>query len=490
MKCKAFTTGTVMLLLAGCTNIGKLSESDPNYKNILRMERDGAARNMATGKRTKVDIFKKRQLRKISYGIKNTDAKSIVVYVHGAPVLGDVTMKENLNKLRMIRSSENKAHPILFNWDGSFGDVYNDHLFRIRSGKEISKTRGFATYPFYLISDFIAGFAIAPGVWTGQIERIAEAEFLGLDFDGERTEPVLRQQIALQLKTDNETGDAENGKSCGCFLNVSETLRYEQDVSVGTVVSMVRSLPILVSSSILASGGRSAWKNYRRRAQMAVRGAKEFDSSGESPQLGSVSPTGMFAVLMDEILRIADGKKVILIGHSTGTMILTEYLSTILQRSNDKTKIEGAHQIRDIVFLGAASSVGDTHKTIFPFLQKYRDANFLNVSLNSYNEDKTQWKGVFLTGSILEWLDSSIAQPAGYLDRVIGRWTNVVSTMHTIPCEIGDRVFLIHLPNMEGYPTKHGELDDVNGKYSPFALDKLKKMTVTLALPPTRVPAE
>ena len=473
MKCKPLTAGFLAVLIAGCANIGKIGEHDSNYAHIVRMERDGVARNMSTGERMDIGEFENGQLKKIMSSIQeNKKLESIVVYVHGAPLMGDVTVKETESKLRMIKSGDTTIHPILFNWDGSLGDVYGDHLFRVRNGQEISKPRGFATAPAYAFADFVAAIGIAPGIWAEHSERIAEVEYPGLDMSGEKAESEQRQLVALTPKRENSEVLKEKTKNgdCETSFQISKTMRHEPGISVGTAVDVLRSIPILLTSSFLVSGGRSAWKNYHRRTHVAVRGAREFNTADHNAQVYDETPTGMFAVLMDRILKeIDNGKiKVVMIGHSTGTMILTEYLATLVQRSNAEELVEGTKKITDIVFLGAASTVGDTSKAIFPFLQMSKDSNFSNISLNAYHEDKSTWGGVLLTGSMLEWLDNSIAQPASQLDRVIGKWENVMLTMHTIPCDIRDRVHLVHLPKMKGYPEKHGELDDISAKFHPF----------------------
>ena len=438
-----------------------------------------------------IGTFKDGQLEKIRSSIQdNNNLKDIVVYVHGAPLMRDVTVKKSESRLRMIKSNDAGIHPILFNWDGSLMDVYGDRLFRIRNGKEIgqeiSKLRGFATAPAYVFADLVAAIGIAPGIWFEHIGRIAEVEYPGLDrsMSGEKAKSEQQHHLALAPLASKP----ENSENCGTNFQISETMRYEPGISVGTAVDGLRSVPILLMSSFLASGGRSVWKNYHRRTHVAVRAAREFNT--ENHNVHDDTPTGMFAVLMDGILtEIAETERdirVVMIGHSTGTMILTEYLATLLQRStaeeneavkrsmaaeNKAVKLKlppGAEKITDIVFLGAASTVGDTSKAVFPFLQINPNANFSNISLNAYHEEKSTWGGVLLTGSLLEWLDNSIAQPASQLDRVIGRWENVMLTMHTIPCKIRDRVHLIHLPKKEGYPEKHGELDEVSDKFNPF----------------------
>ena len=123
--------------------------------------------------------------------------------------------------------------------------------------------------------------------------------------------------------------------------------------------------------------------------------------------------------------------------------------------------------IEKIVFLGAAATFDDFNKAIVPYLKENSDTNFYNISLNAYNEAKSSFWGV-RTPSMLEWLDMFIARPADHLDRVMGKWENVMLAMHTIPCEVRGRVHLKHLPSGKGYPRHHRDLDDVSRKFNAF----------------------
>ena len=275
MKCKPLIAGFLAVLIAGCANIEKIGEHDPNYTHIVRMGRDGAARDMSKGEREAGVAFKDGQLKKIRTSIQdNSNLKSIVVYVHGAPLRGDVTVKKSESRLRMMKSNDAGIHPILFNWDGSLTDVYADRLFRIRNGKEIGqeilKLRGF-TAPAYVFADLVAAIGIAPGIWFEHIGRIAEVEYPGLDRSGEKSKSEQRHRLALAPLASKP----ENSENCNTSFQISETVRYEPGISVGTAVDGLRSVPILLMSSFLASGGRSVWKNYHRRTHVAVRAARE-----------------------------------------------------------------------------------------------------------------------------------------------------------------------------------------------------------------------
>ena len=473
----------LMVLLGGCSNVWKINKDDELYHHLVRMERDGQARSIDTGEVTSVSVFENDHLKAIKSKIEeNADLKTIVIYVHGAPIFGEIGVKESRQIMEKVRgssmeetASENsyKVHPIIFNWDGSLGDVYTDHLFRVRNGQNVSMLRGFSTAIGYLAADLFGSFGTALATWSVQVNHIAETEYPKIDLSGEKKE-AKRRQTEILNKQANQPCER-------CFL-ISDTELYKPKISLDTVIDTTRAVPILAVSPFIASFGRSAWKNYDRRTKLAVRQSREFSKDSNKGDAGDETPTGMFAVLMDGILRsvVSDSERadckdpieVVMIGHSTGAMILSEYLGTLIARAG-KMKMDGvpgADAIKKIVFLGAATTVGQFGKTIVPFLQWNKDAEFFNITLNAYNERKASYWGVFQTSSLLEWLDNSIAQPSSHLDRVIGKWENIMLAVHTIPPEIRGRVHLKQL--MKDHPEKHGELDDWN--VDPFDEEKWK----------------
>ena len=71
------------------------------------------------------------------------------------------------------------------------------------------------------------------------------------------------------------------------------------------------------------------WKNYNRRAQASIRQGKEYEKGTTKLQVDDETPTGAFAVLLEKIVEKYTGNSgkpdLILIGHSTGTIMISEY---------------------------------------------------------------------------------------------------------------------------------------------------------------------
>ena len=208
----------------------------------------------------------------------------------------------------------------------------------------------------------------------------------------------MRQALALDPSQGvGVTGDAlqqhpNRQKSERCPpINVSDVypvdIKYSADTIAKFPIEAARVLPTLVFSPFLASYGSSMWKNYRRRVQSTIRQPREFGENGLISVGSGDSPSGTLAVLMTAIAE-AVGKqdsnvKFILIGHSTGTLMLAELVSLCLgvhkadcdeEKQNGQsaacsgaasTKIGGRQiEIEKFVFLGAAATVGDFNETL------------------------------------------------------------------------------------------------------------------------------
>ena len=66
-------------------------------------------------------------------------------------------------------------------------------------------------------------------------------------------------------------------------------------------------------------------------------------------------------------------------------------------------------------------------------------------------------------GSLLEWIDTFLTDPATPLDRTLGKWENIIQATHIIPLPVRPRVALkafgVGTTATEG-PQRHGEFDN------------------------------
>ena len=513
MNLKILITFLFVGSLAGCASVDTVHRNDNLYKHYVRMDRDGSPKDISTGRKIGTETFKKSQLQEIITNIENhlnntniedkNQEKSqeeianntIVIYVHGAPLRGDVQVSESRNKFKIIQNTNRHWYPILLNWDGSLADVYLDNLFRIRQGREVSTLYGTATAPASLIGDLLVSIGRWPSTWFSQLKHIWVTEYPQSDTSGDKQAAKTQQLLTRQLSQsrDGQNEGVSQSADCQQYLKISKSYPLDPKFSPSTLVQLpidaVRSAPSFVFSPFIASFGSSMWKNYNRRAQAAIRQGSEFGNDSTKLRVDDDTPSGTLATLVNEIAKSEVVKKhkanFILIGHSTGTIILSELVNTFLGVHADNTKkgqtggnagsdedrseetMEYGVKIKKIVFLGAAATIRDFTKTIVPYLRENTDTEFYGISLNGYDEAKSSYLGV-ITPSLLEWLDNSIAQPPSHMDRVMGKWENMMLAVHTIPCEIRGRVHLKHLPGEDGFPRHHRDLDELHKEFNPF----------------------
>lgn len=165
--------------------------------------------------------------------------------------------------------------------------------------------------------------------------------------------------------------------------------------------------------------------------------------------------------------------EITLVAHSAGSIIAHH----ILREFEDLP-------IKNVVYMGAASSIRDYQKTAFPYLMKRnkdrsgeqcwrrgpversQEATCVyHIMLHEAAESgEWLWDTIdpFPRGSLLIWLDNFLSHPLSKDDRTLGRFTNFITSAHHTPHEL--RPF-IHIQKFgvgdEAHvPKKHGDFGD------------------------------
>lgn len=129
-------------------------------------------------------------------------------------------------------------------------------------------------------------------------------------------------------------------------------------------------------------------------------------------------------------------KKLTIIGHSMGTIVVNKILSTI-QEKHEKFHVE------NIVYMAAACSIQDAISVINPFLRQHPDSRFYNLCLHPIREQSEYHLWDFSPrGSLLEWIDSYFTKPLIPTDRTFGKWENLLTATHLFSEFSGDQVYL------------------------------------------------
>ena len=215
------------------------------YNHIVRMNRDGSPRNMSSGKDSNISVFQNTQLNNIKKAIQNRDKlDKIVVHVHGAQIFGDVSIGESRNKATTIMQSArergSEVYPIMFTWDSSFADVYNDRLFRIRSGREIDAPRALGSSWGYFLADVVGAVGTSIASIASHINHVAETEFPDIDISREQFKAMDRQRD-MRSRPENRT-------DCGSFQISNTEPRIPESFSVQATNS-IQAIPICLFSS-------------------------------------------------------------------------------------------------------------------------------------------------------------------------------------------------------------------------------------------------
>ena len=487
--------------LCACSSVGPIDVEDTLYNHVVAMDRDGTPLDITRGNaRMPNGKFKKQHLASIKEALeehrrkygkecseKNCGYKAkqeIMIYVHGARTFSDVSLAEVRQKHYGFRATNKPWYPIFFNWKGAFLDTYGDQLLRVRQGR-YSPVSATLSSPLFFAYDLLGMVPRFPIFLFNQLNHIKRAELPQLSsFESEARRRHLQEIIRAR-----HGGKAScKGPDCKSF-KITKQETHDQKMSIKTVAAFprdaVRFVPQAAVGPLLESVGSEMWKNYRLRTNAAIWRMSDFTRVRSDAEVGEL--TGTLAMLMQALdeyqhevnASMKDGKdeengkdefrlKISLFGHSTGTLILSNLIRAFPNLDYER-----------IVFLGAAATVKDFVGVIVPYLEKHQTAKFYNASLDGYAEARRSFGLILPYGSVLEWLDNSIAEPASYLDLVIGKWDNTMLAMHLVPCDVRDRVVLKQMPyDDHGYPQNHGDIADFHAKFDPFSPDSWEEAAV------------
>jgi pimeloyl-ACP methyl ester carboxylesterase len=170
---------------------------------------------------------------------------------------------------------------------------------------------------------------------------------------------------------------------------------------------------------------------------------KDFEDSVIPDEKRAAERDGGLAVFLQQLQAYQEHhpeRRIVLVGHSAGTIVASEMLARY-------PKIKYSH----IVYMAAACSINDLEKSVLPYLQLHCTdpvpTRFYDLCLHPQHEvDEWRLQQVTLSngfeefvaerGSLLEWIDNFYSTPESFMDRMLGKWENIIQAAHIIPCNL------------------------------------------------------
>lgn len=364
---------------------------------------DPASKQQVIDENTYVDKL----LANIEAAKKAGEITGITLYIHGG-----------LNRWRdaMSRASTrsgcmlaDQKYPVFIGWDARPVSNYADHLFRLRRGKSESLLWGIASSPFVLLEDITRSVVrilpsyykevTNPGLVERQISRPEQLQDM-LAGDQALLSPALSAQARLLT-----TGEGVS----------SSYISYLSALNPGK----------LIGAPLVDGLGSGTWSSLLRRTAFVLDRREVYErsnlSSSEADR-AKTAATHFLDALRARSSTTLQGVELTLIGHSMGTIVATHILAR-----HPSLKID------NVVFMGAAAPLRSLEDVVSPWLARDQEAKFYNLSLDPDLEvsEKRLWD-LAPRGSLLHWIDETLASVNSFKDRTAGDWHNISHTAREI----------------------------------------------------------
>lgn len=404
--------------------------------------RDGApCRGQESFERCQLDLV----ISSIRTRLDQNEHTRLVIFIHGGLNSPKDAMGRAEAQAELILKDGD--YPIFLNWQSGLLPSYVDQIWNVRSGERVDIGNGFhniqrAAFPLYLVQDVVAAVARAPAAWFGLTYTYFETV-------REERRPQLPQQVPANVTICSGTDRASAG------------------VSAIDAVQLAAALPgKVVSTPFVDSMGNTSWDNMRRVARATMRKELSIQQDiDEKYPLGD----GPFARFANELERLLDTNfgsqqkysgrvSVTIIAHSMGTMIANELIRDFALR------------YKEIVYMGAATSIRDFYDSVVPYLRSNGNHRFYNLMLHPAEEAREAALRYFLPdGSLLEWIDRMFQHSESPMDRTFGKANNALRVLGAFPPQARDkmnfRVFDEGAAStaVAEKPVRHGDFSKVLG---------------------------
>jgi hypothetical protein len=372
------------------------------------------------------------------------------------------------------------VYPIFVNWRSSLFSSWWDHVAHVRSGFWMNGTQVLA--PYYAAVDEVKAISEAPKAWVAEARhafpRQQAAGNLAL---------ATYQTMVTEYKEHKDRSMPVNDllvKDSVPPRLLDERTQGEKWLPRGTVV-LTAGTKLIGGPLVVQAGGTGGWDIMQRRTLMLFRTEaelrdvppeaikqerrtrdgfeQEYDTRGGAfayfitrfqeeflPQFcekGTYNPAPTEEQAQPKSHEEGAGRRascpdrleLSLVGHSMGTIIIDRLL-----------RFAPNLEVRNIVFMGAATSVEDYRDTVDAYLDRHKGDGKPNHGPRMYHlvlhpmAESTERNFLDLAprGSLLVWIDNYFTEPITPLGRRVGRFSNVVPELRFAEKGIRNRIHL------------------------------------------------
>ncbi len=378
---------------------------------------------------------------------KKPNDLQLLIYVHGGlNTFNSATSRVNENTVNeMIADGK---YPLFISWNAEGPSNYSDHLFSLRRGV-MSGSRGPISSPFVFVEDITRSIVRLP---TSIYNVLTNLHYKFQKESWQGKEIIAAKANLDKLKQD---GQFKIHDSADEHLPFKDWWSIWNPLKLGT-------------APFVDEFGSGIWGSLLRRTDMvlhrdtSVSAMRDLDPDSENvleKETAFETAASKFLTRWQEkygknkLENQQDGLEVVLVGHSMGTMI-TNNIVAKYQNIN----------FSQIVYMAAACSIKEIEYVIAPYLKQNEKAVFYNLSLNPERDImENVLYDTMPRGSLLVWIDQTLANINSFQDRTAGFWYNIIRSVdHIFDKEKGirERVHLTMFGINDGSPQKHGDFDN------------------------------
>ncbi len=413
----------------------------------------------------------------VAHAPTRNNKKQILIFAHGGLNTQVGTVERALDLMQEIPRED--YYPIFINWQSSLFSSYFDHLLYVRQGESWDGLGLLTTplfVPVYFGADVARAIARAPIVWY----------FLAQNFvkSAGNTEAITEAD-AIATELEQEYGKSPSGNVVKMAHDPADR-RESWEAALAHTTSAMTIPTKLIGSMFIDAFGKSAWEIMLRRTHLLYHTEREVfesqkvavDEGKKETPTSRIKPDGALSVFLRRLQQTIDDPahggrdkwEITLVGHSMGTIVLNQMirefgLKTVPGPDGPTATTGVALPFNRIVYMAGAATVRDYQDSLFPYLRENQNARVYHLVLHPKAEVRERFDpGIPYVdlpprGSLLAWVDDFLSAPETPLDRTVGRYENLLPTVHNIPDELRGRLHIKVFgvgPDVRA-PQKHGD---------------------------------